>query len=302
MPPTSSTILERLLAAYQRGERLVLVFDYDGTLTPLVAHPSQAHLDPALRDVLARLAAMPRVTVGVVSGRGLDDLIGMVGLEGLSYGGSTGLELELAGERRIPTEALESRALLDALRAASEIRLAVYLGAWVENKPFGFTVHYRQLAPDRIEPLRTEMADLLEPHAASLHVLDGPLAIEVVPAIERDKGTALRAIVAACGEPATVLYAGDAANDALALAAAAERGGVALGIGSEPPSEAAYRLPDPAALAELLVGLAGALATTPEMQAFAPFPPTPSREGRGSSATHCCAKFSPPCGGGYRTY
>ncbi|RUQ41361.1 MAG: trehalose-phosphatase [Candidatus Competibacteraceae bacterium] len=262
MPPVIATLLERLTAAYQRGERLVLIFDYDGTLTPLVAHPSLAHLDPALRDVLARLAAMPRVTVGVISGRGLDDLIGMVGLEGLSYGGSTGLELELAGERRIPTEALESRTLFDALRAVSEICLTAYPGAWMENKPFGFTVHYRQLAPDRIEPLRTEMADLLEPHAAGLHVLDGPLAIEVVPAIERDKGTALRAIVAACGEPATVLYAGDAANDARALAATAERGGIALGIGPAPPSEAVYRLPDPAALAELLVGLADALINT----------------------------------------
>jgi len=265
MPPASSTILERLMAAYHRGERLVLVFDYDGTLTPLVAHPSLAHLDPALRDVLVRLAATPRVTVGLVSGRGLDDLVGMVGLEGLSYGGSTGLELELAGERRIPTEALESRALLDALRAASEICLAAYPGAWVENKPFGFTVHYRQLAPDRIEPLRAEMATLLEPPAARLRVLDGPMAIEVVPAIERDKGTALRAIVAHSGnEPATVLYAGDAANDAHALAAAAELGGIALGVGPEPPAVANYRLPDPAALTELLVALAEALATSPE--------------------------------------
>ena len=31
MPPASATILERLITAYQRGERLVLVFDYDGT-------------------------------------------------------------------------------------------------------------------------------------------------------------------------------------------------------------------------------------------------------------------------------
>ena len=260
MPPASSTILERLITAYQRGERLVLVFDYDGTLTPLVAHPRLAQLDPALRDVLARLVATPRVAVGVVSGRGLDDLIGMVGLEGLSYGGSTGLELELAGERRIPTEALESRALLDALRAAVEICLAAYPGAWVEKKPFGFTVHYRQLARDRIKPLRAEMAALLEPHAGGLHVLDGPMAIEVVPAIEQDKGTALRAIVThGDDEPATVLFAGDAANDAPALAVAAEWGGIALGVGPEPPAEAAYRLPDPATLAELLVALAKAL-------------------------------------------
>ena len=281
MLPVIATLLERLTAAYHRGERLVLVFDYDGTLTPLVAHPSLAHLDPALRDALARLAATPRVTVGVVSGRGLDDLIGMVGLEGLSYGGSTGLELELAGERHIPAAALESRALLDALRAASEICLTAYPGAWVENKPFGFTVHYRQLAPDRIEPLRTEMADLLEPHAASLHVLDGPMAIEVVPAIERDKGTALRAIVAHDGaEPATVLYAGDAANDAHALAAAVELGGIALGVGPEPPAVANYRLPDPAALSELLVGLAG-----------------PARGG-GVQQLTVARNSLPPCGGG----
>ena len=34
---TSQRILNLLVTVYQRGERLVLVFDYDGTLTPLVA-------------------------------------------------------------------------------------------------------------------------------------------------------------------------------------------------------------------------------------------------------------------------
>lgn len=261
MQPVTACILERLTATYHRGGRLVLVFDYDGTLTPLVAHPSLAQLDPALRDTLARLAITPRITVGVVSGRGLDDLIGMVDLAGLHYGGSTGLELALAGERIIPSDALGNRASLDALSAAFEPRLAAYPGAWVERKPFGFTVHYRQLAPHQVEPLQAEVMALLAPHAAGLHILDGPLAIEVVPAIERDKGTALRAIVACGGaEPATVLYAGDAVNDAPALAAAAELGGIALGIGPEPPAVVEYRLPDPAALMELLTALAGELA------------------------------------------
>ena len=38
MPPANATILERLRTAYQRGERLVLVFDYDGTLTKILAY------------------------------------------------------------------------------------------------------------------------------------------------------------------------------------------------------------------------------------------------------------------------
>jgi trehalose 6-phosphate phosphatase len=260
---TSQRILNPLITVYQRGERLVLVFDYDGTLTPLVAHPNLAHLDPALRETLARLAALPRVTVGVVSGRGLDNLIGMVGLDGLYYGGACGLELDLLGERVIPAEAAQTHGLLTELLAAVEVALPAYPGAWVEQKPFGFTLHYRQLAPDRIAPLQAEVAALLAPHTDNLLILDGPLAIEVLPAIGLDKGTALRAIVAHRGtEPATVLYAGDAGNDAAALAAATELGGIALGIGPEPPAAAEYRLPDPAALHKVLATLAEALTAT----------------------------------------
>ncbi len=260
MLPTSQDILEKLRAAHRQGRCLVLVFDYDGTLTPLVAHPRLAVLDPALREVLARLAATPRVTVGVVSGRGLDDLIGMVGLAGLSYGGSTGLELELAGKRLVPAGASAGQARLDPLNTAIEARLTAYPGTWIERKPFGFTVHYRQLASDRIEALQAEIAALLAPHVADLNVLDGPLAIEVLPAIEHDKGTALRTIVAQGDpEPALVLYAGDSANDAPALTTAHALGGIALGIGPEPPAAAVERLPDPAALTALLATLAETL-------------------------------------------
>lgn len=262
MPPADSIILKRLLDAYSRGERLVLLFDYDGTLTPFAAHPSLARLDPLLRGLLARLAATPRVTVGVVSGRALDDLLEMVDLAGLYFGGSMGLELDLRGERFIPADAWRSRERIDELIAAVEARLSAHPGAWVEKKPFGLTVHYRHVAPDRLEPLRDDIAALLGPHATDLHVVDGPLVIEVGPAIERDKGTTLRTIVAHSGtEPATVLYAGDAANDAPALAATVELGGVALGIGPEPPAAAVYRLPDPAALRDLLTRLTAELTT-----------------------------------------
>lgn len=49
MLPVSAAILEQLTAAYRRGERLVLVFDYDGALTPLVAHLSLARPKAAVR-------------------------------------------------------------------------------------------------------------------------------------------------------------------------------------------------------------------------------------------------------------
>lgn len=256
MNPVSGRLIETLINAHQQGQRLVLVFDYDGTLTPLVEHPDLAHLVAALRNTLAQLAALPRVTVGIVSGRGLDNLMGVVGLNELYYGGTCGLELDLCGERVIAAGAAQTSDLLAKLLAAVERALIAYPGAWVEQKPFGFTLHYRQLTEELIIPLRVEMAALLKPHSADLLILEGPLAVEVLPAIAHDKGTALRAIVAHSGsEPATVLFAGDAANDGSALAVAAELGGISLGIGPESPTEAVYRLADPAALHDLLAGL-----------------------------------------------
>lgn len=276
------TLLQHLIVAYWRGERLVLAFDYDGTLTPLAAHPNLAHLDDALRNVLAQLAALPRVTVGIVSGRGLDNLIGMVGLNQLYYGGTCGLELDLRGERVIAAEAAQTNHLFAKLLAAVETRLLDYPGAWVEQKPFGFTLHYRQLATERIEPLRAEIADLLTPHRADLLILEGPLAIEALPAIKHDKGTALRAIVAHSGpEVATVLFAGDAANDGPALAVAAELGGIALGIGPGPPPEAVYRLADPAVLHALLAALIEHIhSLASEEIAIISSPPTSSPPGK----------------------
>ncbi len=58
--------------------RVLLLFDYDGTLTPIVARPEIAVLSDEIRRSLSVLAEMDRFVVGVVSGRGLDDLEDLV--------------------------------------------------------------------------------------------------------------------------------------------------------------------------------------------------------------------------------
>lgn len=256
-------LLEQLVAAHLRGERLILVFDYDGTLAPFAVQPELAHLDPAVRGSLARLAATPRVAVGVVSGRALDDLTAMVGLPGLYFGGTWGLELDLRGERIVTADLSQSNQSILDLIAALETKLPTYPGARIEKKRSGLTIHYRQVRADRIESLRAELAALLEPHPAAFRIYQAPLAIEVLPEPGPDKSAALKTIAARGNpaQPAFVLYAGDAPNDAAALTLAAELGGIALGIGPEPPSSAEYRLPDPEALAELLAALADTLTT-----------------------------------------
>ncbi|MER2526413.1 MAG: trehalose-phosphatase [Candidatus Competibacter denitrificans] len=263
MASVRDTLVERMTEVYWRGQRLLLVFDYDGTLTPFAARPELARLDPALRGVLARLAALPRLALGVVSGRDLADLTAMVGLPGLYYGGTWGLELDLRGERLIPVDSPAARHLVKQLIALLETRVTAYPGAWVEKKALGLTVHYRQVCAEHSAAAHEDFMALLRPYAESVQLFQAPLAIEVLPALGVDKGTALQAIIAHshCCQADGVLYAGDGLNDAAALAVAAAIGGIALGIGPEPPTAATHRLADYRELTALLAQLAATLTT-----------------------------------------
>jgi len=88
--PSAREVLEHLREALAKGQ-LYLFLDYDGTLTPIVERPEDAVLAPAMRSRLAELAE--RCFLAIVSGRGRADLTARVGIEGIAYAGSHGLEL-----------------------------------------------------------------------------------------------------------------------------------------------------------------------------------------------------------------
>ena len=58
-----------ILAIYASAERRLLLFDYDGTLTPIVADPAAAILSPEALQAIQTLAADPRNAVWIISGR-----------------------------------------------------------------------------------------------------------------------------------------------------------------------------------------------------------------------------------------
>lgn len=254
---TRERIIALLGSAHRAGHGLALVFDYDGTLAPIAEQPHLALLPPGTRAALAELAALPRVVAGVISGRALADLKEMVGLPGLCYAGTSGLEIEVQGERLEHPRAAEFQERAGRLEESLQAAVASNPGAWIERKPAGLTVHYRGVAAERVPDLRHAVRSVLGPAAPGWRVIDGLMAIEVTPAEGWTKSRALRAICARLGPGAIPLYAGDHQNDADALKAAAGMGGITIGIGPEAPA-ARYRLPDPAALAGLISGIAAA--------------------------------------------
>ena len=146
----------------------------------------------------------------------------------------------------------------DIIRDLGEVARG-YPGAWVEDKRLALTLHYRQVSPLHLDALWEEAGRSLQHHAGRVRVDRVAMAWEVTPALGWDKGSALRTIVAALGRPALTVYAGDGANDAQAILAANDLGGITFGVGDAAPPDVRYRLRDPGELVGLLAGLAKTL-------------------------------------------
>ncbi len=260
MSPSIEDALEALRVLYLDGGALVLLLDYDGTLTPIVARPELALLAPDTRRLLAQLAALPRVHVGVVSGRKLEEVRALVDLPGIYYAGAAGMELDLKGKRVVHPHAEEAEATTVELISRLTEAVSGYSGAWVEDKRFVCTVHYRDVAAEQIDQLRGRVEEVARREGDGMRIVEGPMALEISPDMGWNKGTAVRMILDHIDAPqAMVVYAGDGGNDADAFDAVAAVAGITLGVGPDAPSIARFRLPDPAALYEFLSRLAAAL-------------------------------------------
>ena len=245
--------LEQMLARYHRGDQLVLLFGYDGALTKLSVRPWQAELSPATRRVLTGLSVLPRVTVGIISGRELGQLKRLVGVSSIFYAATDGLELEFRGKTVTHPLVNHTAPLLGEVAKALEPHIRDFPTAWIERKHFGVTVHYRQLDPRLVPQLHVRIDRELDAWGERLHVVTGAKAVEITPSLGWTKGTAVEFVLQQLGpHPCLVLYAGDEASDVEALWNVSVHSGITIGIGSRQPTVAQFELPDVEAVKELL--------------------------------------------------
>jgi trehalose-phosphatase len=252
--------LGQMIGSYHRGDHLVLLFDYDGALTEFVPRPWQAMLPPVTRCQLDELAHLPRVTVGVISGRELDELEGMVGLPELYYAGTDGLELQYQGATVTHPLVKHCRKLVLEVGKAIEGVLRDYPAAWLERKRFGLTVHFRQLDQQLVGALQRRIETELGAWGDRVHVVTGAKAIEITPNLGWTKGTAVEFVLERLSpERSQTLFVGDESIDVEALWSVSIRGGISVGVGRPQPAIAQFELRDTGEVLELLHGLHEAL-------------------------------------------
>ncbi|MDQ3493196.1 MAG: trehalose-phosphatase, partial [Chloroflexota bacterium] len=133
---------------------LLVVSDFDGTLSPIVMDPWGAAVLPAAQRALRRLAGVADVHVAILSGRTASDVAARTRIGGASYLGNHGVERGRLGRRqRAGSMAIEVFAVPDRYAAAAErvaTRIpALILDEWlvVERKAPAVSLHFRS-APD----------------------------------------------------------------------------------------------------------------------------------------------------------
>lgn len=200
MAKAADTLLERLAEAPRRTG---LFLDFDGVLAPIVPRPEDAVPPPETIAELERLAGRYAL-VAVVSGRAGDDVRSRVGVEGVRYVGSHGLELTPQAERW--------RRALAAFTAD-----APWPERQIEPKGLSVAFHYRDRADER-EAVR-ELERLAEAaREEGLVARFGRKILEVLPPVGSHKGTAVRRLLEEAGL-VRALAAGDDTTDLDSFAA-----------------------------------------------------------------------------------
>lgn len=240
-----------------RVDDLVVLLDYDGTLTPIVDDPDEADLPAATRAVMQRLAEL--LPLAVVSGRDRADVEERVGIDGIAYAGSHGFDLHLPdGTRRQLAEAHQDD--LDAAEDALRDVVGGVPGARLERKRYAIAVHDREVESDDDRDRLAEAVTRVGAEHDRLRVTGGRRIHELRPDLPWDKGRAIVAVLDALDLPgATPLYVGDDLTDEDGFRSVRALGGHAVlvrGGGEDRRTLAEASLDDPDAVRVLLERLA----------------------------------------------
>lgn len=207
-----SELVGELVAARDRAG---LFFDIDGVLAPIADRPELARVPAPVCRALDTLVGGYRV-VAAVSGRSIDDAVGMLGLDGIVVVGDHGRETRDA-QGAIRRVAPADRLLLERAAAAlAADETLARLGVRIELKRASLALHVRG-APD--EPAALEAAAAAAAVAAGLGLVHhrGRAVVDLkLPGV--DKGTAVVGLVEQYGLEAA-LYVGDDRTDVDAMRA-----------------------------------------------------------------------------------
>lgn len=212
----------RMIGQYHTATKRLFMFDYDGTLTPIVKDPNAAIPSDKVIRTLKALAADPRNNVWIISGRDaafLEEWLGHISELGLSA--EHGCFMRRPGSETWDNLASSmdmgwQKEVMDVFSHFTERTQ----GSWIEKKRVALTWHYRQADPDfgafQAQECRKELEEKVMKNW-DVEVMSGKANLEVRPQFV-NKGYIASTLIneygyAKGGPPEFVLCLGDDQTD-----------------------------------------------------------------------------------------
>jgi trehalose 6-phosphate synthase/phosphatase len=248
-------VRERIGEAIQAGRPTAVFLDYDGTLREIEREPSAAKPNVALEGLLNRLSQLPNVDVTILSGRSQEDLEAFLGVYPIRLIAEHGATWRSPGkkdwERR---DQNLNYAWKESLLPILRIYEQATPGSAIEEKHSSIVWHYRKADEEfgswKANRLTEELSALTANYPIKIH--RGKKVVEMTAA-ENNKGAAvLRVLEQNNGYEVTVCAGDDLTDESMFELNVPRILTIKIGAG---PTQARYRVADPAAFRKLLEDL-----------------------------------------------
>ncbi|MFA5144723.1 MAG: trehalose-phosphatase [Candidatus Omnitrophota bacterium] len=233
-----------------RNRFILLLLDYDGTLAPIVDTPRKAIIPKGAKELLQKLSSKPYCKLGIISGRSLQDLKNIVGIEGIIYAGNHGLEIESPKMKFESQVSARSKSIMRNVAEDMRKRLSGIKGALIEDKGLTLSIHYRLVDKGDMPALEKVVSEVTGPYTApgKIKVNSGKKVYEVRPSVKWGKGRVVLWLFARqqfiSGEKNVLpVYIGDDITDEDAFSALKNKG-LTVFVGKPGSSQANYYLKD----------------------------------------------------------
>jgi trehalose 6-phosphate phosphatase len=221
-------------------DRVFIASDFDGTLCPIASSPDLVQVPSPMAMVLRQLSTCPKVVLAIISGRSLKDVQRRVGIEAI-YGGNHGLELSGKGIEFLHPDALRIHEHLDRLCDEIHHAIADWPNAWVENKSWTATVHMRAVPIEQWPALISCVNTHMFGKTQMFEVRSGLAALEIIPSLNWNKGSALNFIRERLGlEKTLTICIGDDTTDEFMFRAVSN--GLTIRVGPYTRTDAEFHL------------------------------------------------------------
>ncbi len=196
----------------EKKENLFLFFDFDGTLVPISKNPKDCYLSGELKESLYKLK--DKIKIGIISGRDLKDLKRRISVENIYYCGSHGLQIDGPDIKYTNPDVYKLKPYIYEIFSKFKNLSKMYPGVFIEKKSFSFTIHYRQVDGKQRKDLKRLFLQIISNYEEkNIKVINGKMVFEVFPAVDWNKGRAVKFIIENFNRKVLPIFIGDDLTD-----------------------------------------------------------------------------------------